>query len=101
MVCEADGYDRIAEVTCGKDFTVALDVKGRLLAWGAAESGKLGLGDRIDRNVPAAVQGIPEGTPKHIRIVYIYIYCIYIYLYILSIYIYSIICSIYIYVVYI
>jgi len=60
-LCVKDGYDRAAETACGKDFTFALDVKGRLLGWGSGESGKLGLGDRIDRAVPSAVQGIPAG----------------------------------------
>jgi alpha-tubulin suppressor-like RCC1 family protein len=40
---------------------VAIDVKGRLWAWGRNENGQLGTGDKDNRNAPVLVKGIRFG----------------------------------------
>ena len=40
---------------------VAIDVKGRLWAWGRNENGQLGTGDKDNRNAPVLVKGIHFG----------------------------------------
>jgi alpha-tubulin suppressor-like RCC1 family protein len=42
-------------VSCGKDFTILIDMNDNLWSFGCNQSGQLGLGDTIDRSIPTPV----------------------------------------------
>lgn len=51
-----------AQVAAGKDHTLALKSDGSLWAWGANDSGQLGLGDATNRNTPTRVGTATDWT---------------------------------------
>jgi alpha-tubulin suppressor-like RCC1 family protein len=47
---------RFAAITAGRQFTCALDLEGTAWCWGANRVGQLGVGDTLDRYLPARVR---------------------------------------------
>ena len=55
------GTDRIASISCGTDYTLALTENGAIYAWGIGSYGNLGTGLICDQWTPALVQ-MPENV---------------------------------------
>ena len=53
---------RIASISCGTDYTLALTEDGSIYAWGVGSYGNLGTGLICDQYEPALVQ-MPENVP--------------------------------------
>ncbi len=53
------GVADVTALAAGMDFSLALDSTGQLFAWGANDSGQLGLGDTQQRLEPEQVKGLP------------------------------------------
>lgn len=52
----------LVKLATGYFHTLALDARGRLLAWGDNTRGQLGVGVAVNRSVPGAVQGLSTVT---------------------------------------
>lgn len=57
-----DGLDRIAGIAAGEGFSIAVDIRARLWAWGANDAGQLGLGDTATYTVPMPVARTVAGA---------------------------------------
>jgi alpha-tubulin suppressor-like RCC1 family protein len=58
---------RITRIAAGARHSLAIDSRGNLWAWGANESGELGIGITSDSRAPTRVH-FPDGTPRIVMI---------------------------------
>merc|ERR1711871_1574556 len=47
---------KIKQVSCGFAYSAAVSEEGVVYTWGAGDNGRLGLGDKYDRNTPVIVE---------------------------------------------
>ncbi|OTF74826.1 hypothetical protein BLA29_000392 [Euroglyphus maynei] len=50
------GLENVEKIACGWAHSLALTDTGRLYSWGLNESGRLGLNDEMNRNVPSEIE---------------------------------------------
>ena len=54
------GLTGVKAIAAGAEFSLALLENGKVMAWGANESGQLGTGDTKQSDVPVAIKGLSE-----------------------------------------
>lgn len=52
----------VVKLATGRSHLIALDVKGRVYAWGKNDYGQLGLGDKVDREYPTRIESVKNIT---------------------------------------
>lgn len=56
----------VGEIACGSHHVVVLTMKNEVYSWGKGDNGRLGHGDRKDRNTPTLVDALKDTIVKNI-----------------------------------
>jgi alpha-tubulin suppressor-like RCC1 family protein len=63
-VAVGGGLSGVTSITAGQDHACALTASGALFCWGNNQQGQLGVGDQLQRTLPAPVNGLASGVTQ-------------------------------------